>query len=176
MVSRSKREYLARIEGRYRRACREGKKRILDEFCEVCGHHRKHAIRLLNQDGKKRRRKPGRPSEYGPDVVAPLEDIWKHSGYPCSTRLVEMIPLWLSAYKNGHGVLDESVREKVLSIRPRTLDKVLSDVRKKHGFRGLSGTKPGTYLKNRIPIKMSHREVHEPGLPRVISTGVSLSM
>ena len=60
MVNQSKREYLARIKDRYRHVGRHGKARILDEFCAVCGHHRKHAIRLLNADGRTRRKKPGR--------------------------------------------------------------------------------------------------------------------
>ena len=69
MVSKSKREYLAKIKDRYRHANRKGKARILDEFCAVCGHHRKHAIRLLNGDGRKKKKKPGRPSIYGPEEI-----------------------------------------------------------------------------------------------------------
>lgn len=163
MVSRSKKEYLARIKDRYRKAGRKAKKRILDEFCEVCGHHRKHAIRLLNTDGRKKLKKPGRPGRYGPEEIQVLESIWESSGYPCSTRLVGMIPLWLPAYENEHGVLDENVREKIRSAKARTLDDVLRSTRKKHGVRGISGTKPGNYLKNTIPIKISHKDVTEPG-------------
>jgi len=36
----AKREYLARIHGRYQRAGRPHKRRILDEFCATCGYHR----------------------------------------------------------------------------------------------------------------------------------------
>ena len=43
----SKREYLIRIHGRYQRAGRPFKSRILDEFCLNCGYHRKAALRLL---------------------------------------------------------------------------------------------------------------------------------
>lgn len=163
MVSRSKKEYLAKIKDRYRKAGRKGKKSILDEFCEVCGHHRKHAIRLLNADGRKKHKKPGRPSKYGPEEIQVLEDIWKNSGYPCSTRLVGMISLWLPAHENEHGILDAAVRNNVLDVKPRTLDDVLRATRKNHGFKGLSGTRPGTYLKNTIPIKVSHKDVAEPG-------------
>ena len=73
MVAKSKREYLARIKDRYRHASKEGKTRILDEFSAVCGHHRKHAIRLLNKDGRTRKKKPGRPSKYGPEEIRVLE-------------------------------------------------------------------------------------------------------
>ena len=43
----SKREYLAKIHGRYQRAGRPHKSRILDGFCLNCGHHRKAALRPL---------------------------------------------------------------------------------------------------------------------------------
>lgn len=45
----AKREALARIQGRYQRAGRPHKTRILDEFCATCGYHRKAALRLLNR-------------------------------------------------------------------------------------------------------------------------------
>ena len=48
MGKQAKRAYLEAIMGRYRKADRAGKAKILDEFCAVCGYHRKYAIRLLN--------------------------------------------------------------------------------------------------------------------------------
>ena len=46
--ARAKGEYVQAIYHRYRHAGRPEKRRILDEFCQVAGYHRKHAIRLLN--------------------------------------------------------------------------------------------------------------------------------
>ena len=106
MVSQSKKEYLARIKDRYRHAGKRHKARILDEFCEVCGHHRKHAIRLLRQDARTRRKKPGRVSQYGEEVIRVLEDIWIHADRPCSSRLVGMMALWLPYYEKEHGDLE----------------------------------------------------------------------
>jgi hypothetical protein len=163
MVSQSKKDYLARIKDRYRHAGRKYKKIILDEFCEVCGHHRKHAIRLLNQDGRRKRKKPGRPSRYGPEEIQVLEEIWLKADRPCSSRLVGVIPVWLPHYEKRYGDLEASTRQKVLNAKPRTLDRVLRSVRKKHGSRGLCGTRSGSYLKNSIPIKISHGDVDEPG-------------
>jgi len=163
MVQQSKREYLAKIKDRYRKAGRKAKSRILAEFCAVCGYHRKHAIRLLNSDGRKRRKKPGRPSQYGPAEIQVLEEIWLNADRPCSSRLVGIIPIWLPYYEKRHGDLDETRRQKLYNAKPRTLDRVLGPVRKKHGSRGLSGTRPGQYLKNSIPIKISHGDVNEPG-------------
>jgi hypothetical protein len=163
MVSRSKDEYLAKIKDRYRHAGCKGKGRILDEFCAVCGHHRKHAIRLLNKDGRQKKKKPGRPSKYGPEEIRVLDNIWLSSNRPCASRLVGMIPLWLPHYEKDHGDLDELVKEKLLTVKPRTLDRLLHYVRQKHGTRGLSGTKSGSYLKHSIPIKITHYDVKEPG-------------
>ena len=47
--ARAQQEYVQAIYHRYRGARRPEKQRILDEFCQVTKHHRKHAIRLLNR-------------------------------------------------------------------------------------------------------------------------------
>ena len=55
----AKREALARIHGRYGRAGRPHKSRILDEFCATCGYLQAHAgllPRSLALDGKSVRR------------------------------------------------------------------------------------------------------------------------
>ncbi len=131
MVNRSKTEYLAKIKSRYRQADRKNKKLILDEFCKVCGHHRKHAIRLLNTGGRKKKKKPGRPSKYGPEAFVVIENIWLNSDRPCASRLVGMIPIWLPAYKKRHGDLDAELRTRIRDVPPRTLDRVLAQARKK---------------------------------------------
>jgi hypothetical protein len=43
----AKRESLTRIHGRYERAGRPHKTRILEEFCAICGYHRKAALQQL---------------------------------------------------------------------------------------------------------------------------------
>lgn len=42
-------EYAATVRGRYGRAGKKGKGRILEEFCQTTGMHRKAAIRLLGR-------------------------------------------------------------------------------------------------------------------------------
>ena len=49
MSNRSKKEYLQEICVRYKRAEKDEKQTILDEFCNVCGYNRKYAIRVLNR-------------------------------------------------------------------------------------------------------------------------------
>jgi hypothetical protein len=50
-------EYAAALRPRYEIAARGEKKRILDEFCESTGMHRKAAIRLLNLSARPRGRR-----------------------------------------------------------------------------------------------------------------------
>jgi hypothetical protein len=45
----ARRELIQAITGRYHVAARHDKKKILDEFVEVTGFHRKHAIRTLRR-------------------------------------------------------------------------------------------------------------------------------
>jgi len=156
-------EYTERIRERYRRAGKEYKQRILDEFCKVCGYHRKHAIRLLNQDRRRRKKKPGRVSQYGPDERKVLKNIWLTGELPCSKRLKAMLPTWLPFYESEHGDLAEEVCRNLDRISPRSIDRLLKPVRAHYGFRGLCGTKPGTLLKNQIPIKTSHWDITKPG-------------
>jgi hypothetical protein len=163
MVTTTKKEYLEKIRERYRRAGRKYKKRILDEFCEVCGHHRKHAIRLLNEDRRKRKKRPGRAAEYGTGECHVLKGIWLASNKPCSKRMKTMIPIWLPHYEKEHGDLAAEIKEKLHRISPRSIDRLLKPVRKRYGSRGLCGTRPGSMLKNEIPIKTRHWDIGKPG-------------
>src|SRR5438874_4289599 len=82
--ARAKGEYVQAIYQRYRLAARPDKQRILDEFCAVTGHHRKHAIRVLNGPAPGATRPPRRrAATYGPAMVEALRAIWEAAGYPC---------------------------------------------------------------------------------------------
>lgn len=73
MSKKSKVEYLHEIIERYKKAGKEEKKKILDEFCTVCSYHRKYAIKLLNksplQEINKPRKRAGRKKEYHTEGV-----------------------------------------------------------------------------------------------------------
>ena len=57
MSQYSKREFLQTLIVRYRKASHVEKHTLLDRVCEVCGYHRKYAIRLLKSSrGKYRNR------------------------------------------------------------------------------------------------------------------------
>ena len=164
MSPMSKKEYLQSILLRYRSAAKKLKSRILNEFCQVCGYHRQHAIRLLNTCKRFTQPKPkkkGRESVYNkPSILEPLKKIWLSANLPCSSRLRAIIPLWLPFYPEP---LSEAVKKALLSISQATIDRVLRPVRIKYGKRGRSTTKPGTLLKKHIPIKTKQWDEVRPG-------------
>lgn len=87
MVYQSKREYLEKIRNRYARAGRKYKHKILDEFCAICGYHRKHAIRLLHQQPSVCHHRPGPASLYTDDIKAILKYFWLTTNRLCSKLL-----------------------------------------------------------------------------------------
>jgi hypothetical protein len=53
--------------------------------------------------------------------------------------------------------------EQLLSVSAATIDRLLKPVRATHGRKGLGGTKPGSLLKNQIPIRTHFWDVSQPG-------------
>lgn len=92
MSQPSKKEYFRIMHARYQRArADQAKSAILEELCQVCGYHRKYAIRKLNRplpaSKKKRRRKP-RGSAYNAKSLACSKRCGKRRGIrgPCGSK------------------------------------------------------------------------------------------
>lgn len=162
MVNRSKKEYLETIRRRYAGAGRKYKTKILDEFCEICGYHRKHAIRLLNRQPPKQRRRTGPRPFYGDAVREVLKDLWLLMNRPCSKLLRAGIPLWLPYYEQTSSV-SRSIHKKLLCVSPASIDRLLQPVRKKYGSHGLGATRPVNPLKHQVPIRTHHTNIDRPG-------------
>ena len=115
--------YLKAIRSRYRRARKKAKVTILDEFCSVCGYHRKYAIRLLNKPSKPhKRRRPGRKPIYASaELLLALKRIWFASDQMCSKKLKAAIPLWLPFYETAYNALAPETQDQLLSISAATL-------------------------------------------------------
>lgn len=128
----------------------------MDEFVAVTGYHRKHAIRLLRHlpaSHKAAARADGR-SIYGQEVVRALVEVWERSDRLCSDRLHAFLPLWLEALELHHElILEPRTKAMLLSMSRATIDRKLRPTRRHLRRHGLSTTKPGTLLKNQIPIR-----------------------
>ena len=167
MSPRSKKEYVETIYLRYRNASRNEKVLILDEFCATLGYHRKHAIRVLRKFKRFRKTKTkrlGRAPFYSqPQILKPLKKIWRAANLPCSKRLKIILPLWIPGYIQSFGPLPPKVVEALSRISPATIDRILSPTRIHYKKRGRSTTKPGTLLRNQIPIKTNQWDEARPG-------------
>lgn len=157
--------YLKHQRRRYQRGNRAMKKRILDEFCETHGYHRKSATRLLNQMviADKNPGRGGKKKYYEPAILLePLKQLWLATDQLCGKRLKRAIPLWLPHYEKHFERLPGMVYEQLLSMSAATIDRLLKPVKTRYG-KGLSGTKPGSLLKTQIPIKTDQWDINKVG-------------
>lgn len=90
-------------------------------------------------------------------------DIWLATDQMCSKKLKVVLPVWLPFYEEGYGQLSQEVRERLLKMSHATIDRLLKPNKAKYKRRGLSGTKPGTLLKNQIPIRTDNWDITKPG-------------
>jgi IS30 family transposase len=150
MSLRAKKEYLANIHGRYQRAGREHKSKILDEFCAVCAYHRKFALRLLNRPLHRRRRRPGPKPRYDQARLLPaLKQVWLLADQPCGKLLKASLALWLPFLEE----LSPAIQKELLAMSAATLDRWLKPARFQHRRRGLCTTKPGKLLRHHVPLR-----------------------
>jgi len=154
MTQNGRRELLEAVRPRYLRANKADKARILDEFVATTGYHRKYAIRLLKRGAKLHRpRKPGRSKTYQGEVVIALVKIWAICDEICSRRLHPFLPEIVAVLeRHGELKLSEATKRLLLQMSRATLDRCLQSVRRRPR-RGLSTTKPGTLLKQAIPVR-----------------------
>ena len=155
MTKQSKQELLKAVRPRYRKASKREKSRILDEFVAATGYNRKYAIHLLrNGPPRPSQKKRGRRLIYGPDVVAALVQVWEACGHLCGKRLQPFLPDMVKALeRHGELKLAPETRSRLLQMSASTIDRRLKRARSKLAYRGRSTTKPGTLLKNAIPIR-----------------------
>lgn len=152
-------ECAAVLRTMYQSADRIRRKEILKEFLELTGYHRKSALRLFSLHVAPKRevastRKRGRPHTYEPAVAAALQIAWEAANCICSRRLQPFMPKLLEALRrHGELVVEAEVEKYLCQMSASTMDRLLRSYRQTHKARGLSTTKPGTLLKQAIPIR-----------------------
>jgi hypothetical protein len=140
----------------YRRGDKARKGRILDQVCELNGWHRSHARKALTQALvlKVVRPRPPRPPLYGEPVIAALRFLWAVQGTPCGRLLAASLPDLVPRLRRlGELDVDDATAALLLRIAPATIDRRLAADRAKLTQRGRSHTKPGTLLKDSIPMR-----------------------
>lgn len=169
MSPRPLKELLENILKRYKKAARQKKSIILNEFCANHKCHRKSAIRLFNKFKKTKPAKKtfsirGRPPIYEDTlIIKVLRCIWTNAYFPCAKNLKACIPLWLPAYEKTFEILPNKIKTLLLNISASTIDRIFVRIRARYKKRGRSTTKPGTLLKNKIPVKTEQWNEEKPG-------------
>jgi len=167
MSQNTTREMLLKMRERYRRRGREGRSRLIDEVCEMCGYGRKHAIKVLGGKlpvaGAEKASKGGPRCRYGDAERQILKVIWMASEQPCGKRLKALVGLWLPHYEAERGRLEAGLRGRVLSPSAATMDRLLAPCRVALGSRRRCGTRPGTLLRKMVPVRTEHWDVAGPG-------------
>jgi len=154
-MSRIDGTYLKKLQSRYRQARKKERTLILDEVVKTTGYNRKYASSLLK--GKRERvqgpiQRPRRKI-YGAEEAAALKILASLFDEICSKLLRGALNIELPRlYQSGVIQVSPECYEKLMKVSPATMDRLRagcrSSTRKGRGF-----TKPGSLLKDRIPIR-----------------------
>ncbi len=171
---RQKKAVTKELKKRYAKAVKKQKGVMLDEFCATTGYNRCYAswILKIKKDrvlgymktggktikfvaAKKKTRKKGRPRIYTYDVFLALRRIWVIFDFICGKRLAPFMAEAVEKLKKHKELkTTNEVDKKLTTISASTIDRLLKKEKSKFRLgKGKSGTKPGTLLKNQIPIR-----------------------
>jgi hypothetical protein len=187
LTMKERKKAAAIVAPRYQSVCKKQRGIILGEFIKLTGYGRCYASYVLRMHGKKQwvgkqkriiadSRKSARRKKqrvYDEAVTEPLKKVWYIMDCICGKRLAsvlkEVIPR-LERY--GELTIEPEVRKKLFMISPATIDRSLAGERRKQTIKGRSNTKPGTLLKNQIPIRtFSEWDEQMPGFTEVDLVG-----
>jgi hypothetical protein len=172
MSLKSKSELLEVVQPRYLKANKAEKQKILDEFTAAAGYHRKHAIRILKNQVQVQNHLKGKTQTYktiyAGEVVKALEQIWEIYGHICSKRLQPFLPEAIKVLERCNEIeLSKAIKELLLKISSASIDRCLRPVRIQSPH-GLTTTKPGSLLKNLIPVRtFTEWDKEQPGFMEI---------
>ena len=163
----SRNEYLKVLRDRYLKArTREEKTQILDEYCGNTGQARKYVIRRIQPRVELRPKKRKKRKEtYDGQVKAPLAKVWEIFDYPCGQRLKPILETEVDRLRKlGELGVSDEVALKLKSISSATIDRKLTHQREvMHLLRSRGGPKPGSLLKQKIPIRLTQWDTSQVG-------------
>ena len=172
MSLKSKHELLEVVRPRYLKATKIEKQKMLDEFTAATGYHRKHAIRVLKNQSQVQnhlnRKTKTYKTLYRGEVVQVLEQIWEIYEHICSKRLQPFLPEAIKVLERCKEIeFSNDTKELLLKISSASIDRCLRPVRIKTPH-GLNTTKPGSLLKNLIPVRtFTEWDAEQPGFMEI---------
>jgi len=154
----------------YRRSRKKIKSNLLSELVLVLKMNRKYISFLLRNSGKKLYRgkitiiadskssflhRRGRKKVYTKDVIKPLVEIWRLSGYLSSVHLVAFIKANKEALLKSETLIgfSTSTQEKLFKLSHATIDRILKPYREKFKIkRDYRSHSYISHIKKSVPI------------------------
>ena len=109
----------------------------------------------------RRKRKEG----YDGQVRAPLAKVWEIFDYPCGQRLKPLLEAEVDRLREfGEVNIQDDVALKLRKISSATIDRKLKHQREVlHLLRSKGGLKPGSLLKQKIPVRLTQWDTSQVG-------------
>ena len=187
LTMKEKKKLGAVLAPKYQKARKKEKGNILDQFINATHYNRSYAAYVLRSHGKKlwlntqvavigdakKRVFRKKLRIYDDTVAAALRKVWQIMDYICGKRLAPMLKEVIPRLIRFHEIkIEQTVQEKLMRISPATIDRLLAPDRKKLTLKGRRLTKPGTLLKNQIPIRtFAEWEDKKPGFVEIDLVG-----
>lgn len=150
----TRRELTEAVRERYRDALKADKTKILDEFVELTGYHRKHAIRVLAAKPAQTSSRAPRRRVYDDAFKQALIVLWEAGDRVCGKRLKVLIPLLTEAMeRHGHLQLDPSMKTPLLGVSAATIDRLLSAARASANGQRRRRAGVGSAIRRSIPVR-----------------------
>jgi hypothetical protein len=165
MTIDERRKYLKLRAERYQQAKRAERSQLLTEMEQVTKLHRKHLIRLLNEESlERKKRHTPRSRMYGVEVERVIVQVWESLDSICAKRLT---PSLLNTAKHlakfGVLVLTPEVERQLASISVATVERKM----RKHRARKARLPRQGPHRANQatkgVPMKRIAWDTKEPG-------------
>ncbi len=178
MSNEDKAIYISRQRERYKEfQTRKSKSDLITEVATFLRVSRDHAIRVLNGTLKTRKTQPKLRIRYTADLLPHLKKLYFLMRQPCVKRMKEALPVWLESYQRHYSELNLEQIEKLTTISPSTIGRMLKLIQKESG---LSTTRPpkSFWYRSVVPIKPKDWDVKTPGhfqCDTVAHCGTSLS-
>lgn len=165
MTIEERRKYVKLMAGRYRKAKRAERSRLLTEMEAITKQHRKHLIRLLNGASlERKKRQTPRSRTYGEEVERVVLKVWESLDYLCAERLQPTL-VCTAQHLARFGVLSITVevKEQLATMSVSTVERLFRKHRASKGRLPRKGPERANQVTKGVPMGRIAWDLTEPG-------------